>query len=75
MGCVPMLFYCWINLIAYLTELVWIIVGRPDVLGWIRSVRGIKTDDSKCMSKRRGRTVSQGGTAGSSRKEPTARTG
>lgn len=74
MGAIPMLFYGLITFTVHLIELAWILVGRPDVLGFARWAGGTRVDE-RSMSKRRGRAVSQGGTAGSARKEPTARTG
>jgi hypothetical protein len=74
-GLIPMITYGTISLTCYIVELAWIACGRPDALGWLRWVRGTKADNDKRISKRHGRTVSQGGVAGSARKEPTARTG
>ncbi|GAA5848275.1 hypothetical protein JCM8547_004466 [Rhodosporidiobolus lusitaniae] len=40
MGLVPMLFYGWVNLLALLCELVYLLLGKPDILGFVKSKTG-----------------------------------
>lgn len=31
MGVIPMVFYLWVNAVAFCLEKAWILLGRPDV--------------------------------------------
>ncbi|GAA6013204.1 hypothetical protein JCM11491_005214 [Sporobolomyces phaffii] len=42
MGVIPMAFYGLVNLAALMLELVWIALGRPDLIGTYKKVRGVE---------------------------------
>ncbi|GAA5822870.1 hypothetical protein JCM11251_004407 [Rhodosporidiobolus azoricus] len=42
MGLIPMVFYAAVNLLALVLEAVWLLAGKPDVLGFIRKYNGGK---------------------------------
>ncbi|CED83928.1 dimethylaniline monooxygenase [Phaffia rhodozyma] len=44
MGVIPMLFYCSINLTAWFLEIIWILLGHPDVIGFARQWGLIKPE-------------------------------
>ncbi|GAA5910241.1 uncharacterized protein JCM6883_001123 [Sporobolomyces salmoneus] len=56
MGLVPMVFYGLVNLAAFALEILWIALGRPDVIGIYKKLRGkegekLMTEDKKELVK------------------------